>query len=518
MPTKIIDAETKRLLTLYEDVEQEITGKLNQALLKGNDLHYLQGMRKSVQESIKELKKGNKEWSRQTIPRVYTEGMTAAEIMIKDSGLAVKGGFGGLHKEAIQVLAENTDQILDNITNVIGRQTQDIYRNLALERVRGTVVGYDTWQEVARNYRIRLAEQGITGFTDRAGRKWNMKSYAQMVARTTTMEAHLQGTNNRLLEQGHDLIKISSHNSSCPLCSPWQGRILSLSGKSKKHPSLAEARDAGLFHPNCRHAYGLYIDLDEEIKKTERSIKGMQKRRDAKKEQSGGNKKTIIPKLQIPKKKKIQDKQRAMQLANNDTARLTTVRTLGEEGQSVQLLQAVEYDTAKQAMTLDRMTGLAEQIPEVLLKDVRRIKILDVPNERDAYWAKRYNMPGFKSFATGGMSGEITFYGVGTQAYSDTKYLHTLYHESAHCFDGTRGYDLTRKIIADGKPEWVHICEKDALINQQYRYVSSYARSSNAPAEDFADSVATYFQNPSSFEQAYPNRTKKIKELFALKD
>jgi len=94
---------------------------------------------------------------------------------------------------------------------------------------------------------------------------WNMRTYTEMVARTTTMEAHLQGTANRLVEQGHDLVKVSTHRGACPLCEPWQGEILSITGKTKGYPTLEEAKAAGLFHPNCRHAYGLYIDLEKEI-------------------------------------------------------------------------------------------------------------------------------------------------------------------------------------------------------------------------------------------------------------
>lgn len=35
---------------------------------------------------------------------------------------------------------------------------------------------------------------------------------------------------------------------------------------------LEEAKAAGLFHPNCRHAYSLHIDLDKEIEELEREL------------------------------------------------------------------------------------------------------------------------------------------------------------------------------------------------------------------------------------------------------
>jgi len=39
--------------------------------------------------------------------------------------------------------------------------------------------------------------------------------------------------------------------------------------KTPGYPTLEEAREAGLFHPNCRHAYGLYLDIDAEIRREE---------------------------------------------------------------------------------------------------------------------------------------------------------------------------------------------------------------------------------------------------------
>jgi len=189
--------------------------------------------------------------------------------MLKDAGIAIKAGFGAIHQQAAQVLAENAYQRLEDVVQVIGRQVNDIYREMALENVRGTVVGYDTWKQTARRYREQLAERGVTGFKDRSGRMWNMRTYCEMHARTVCMEAHLQGTANRLVEQGHDLIKVSTHRGACPLCEPWQGKVLSITGKTKGYPTLEDAKAAKLFHPRCRHAYGLYIDLDKEIEEPE---------------------------------------------------------------------------------------------------------------------------------------------------------------------------------------------------------------------------------------------------------
>ena len=269
------DAEINRLVKFYEQAEREILDRINRALLRGNQTEYLQAMKQNVEAILQQLREGNRTWCTEAIPRVYSEGLRNADIMLKDIGASTSAAFGAIHQQAAQVLAENTYQRLEDVVQVIGRQVNDIYRELALENVRGTVVGYDTWKQTARRFREQLAERGVTGFKDRSGRMWNMRRYAEMVARTTTMEAHLQGTANRLVEQGHDLIKVSTHRGACPLCEPWQGKILSITGKTEGYPTLEEAKAAGLFHPNCRHAYGLYIDLDKEIEELEAEERGI---------------------------------------------------------------------------------------------------------------------------------------------------------------------------------------------------------------------------------------------------
>jgi hypothetical protein len=263
------DAEINRLVKFYEQAEREILDRINRALLRANKTEYLVQMRRNVLAILEQLREGNRTWCTEAIPRVYSQGLYSADAMLKDAGAIVKAGFGAIHQQAAQVLAENAYQRFEDVVQVIGRQVNDIYRELALENVRGTVVGYDTWKQTARRYRDQLAERGVTGFKDRTGRMWNMRTYTEMHARTVCMEAHLQGTANRLVEQGHDLIKVSTHRGSCPLCEPWQGKVLSITGKTKGYPTLEEAKAAKLFHPRCRHAYGLYIDLDKEIEELE---------------------------------------------------------------------------------------------------------------------------------------------------------------------------------------------------------------------------------------------------------
>lgn len=269
---RLSESEAERLVKFYAEAEREILDRLNRALLRGNKTEYLAQMKKNIEAILADLRAGSRTWCEEAIPRVYSQGLYSANAMLENAGVALKVGFGSIHQQAAQVLAENTFQSLDHVAQVIGRRSTGIYRTLALENIRGSVVGYDTWKQVAQRYREQLAERGVTGFRDAANRNWNMRTYAEMVARTSTMQAHLEGTANRLAEQGHDLIKVSSHRGSCEKCLPWQGKILSLTGKTEGYPTLDEAKAAGLFHVNCRHAYSLHIDLDKEIEELEKDL------------------------------------------------------------------------------------------------------------------------------------------------------------------------------------------------------------------------------------------------------
>ncbi len=251
MPNRqLSEAQARRLIQLYTDAEREILTEYNKALLKGNDLKNLTALKNNVAAIRKDLLAGGRTWCEEAVSTVYQAAM--AEV---DKGLVAEIAFGAIHQQAMQVLAENAYARLQDVDLVIGRRADDVYRNLALEAVRGDVAGYQTWKQTAKRYREMLAEKGITGFKDAAGREWNMRSYTEMVARTTTREVMINGTANRLLEHGQDLAEITggSAKNTCEICKGWTGRIVSLTGKTPGYPTLDDARAAGLFHPRCTH-------------------------------------------------------------------------------------------------------------------------------------------------------------------------------------------------------------------------------------------------------------------------
>lgn len=258
-PSPLNDAQARRLAQLYSDGEKEILREVNRLLLKSPESYSL-AWQKTILARVREVRSqllaGAKTWTEEAVPSSYMRGMEWAD---KDplSGNEVLASFGKIHTEAVNVLAENTYNRLADVDNVIGRKTEDIFRQVALENVRGSVIGYETTKRAAKRIREELSERGITGFTAKNGVNWNLSRYAKMLAQETTNQAFRAGTINRLESKGHDLVRISSHSGACKLCTPWEGRTLSLSGGDKDYPSLDEARGAGLMHVGCLHVISL---------------------------------------------------------------------------------------------------------------------------------------------------------------------------------------------------------------------------------------------------------------------
>lgn len=94
--------------------------------------------------------------------------------------------------------------------------------------------------------------QAFTGIVDKAGRRWNLGTYSEMVARTKVMQAHIKGTAEQGFELGYHLYIISSHNA-IDACSKWEGIVISV-GEDLGYPDYFDiAASNECFHPNCKH-------------------------------------------------------------------------------------------------------------------------------------------------------------------------------------------------------------------------------------------------------------------------
>ncbi|WP_448807473.1 phage minor capsid protein [Aminobacterium colombiense] len=267
MSLDAIETQTKRLLKVYRQAEAEIEKEMQRLVMMsektGKDYEQLKGlanMQKNIKSILNDLAQVNAQWTEEAVTQIYSNAVYEARAELYGIEAVMSGGFDAVHQHAAQILAETVHSRLADVITTIGRKTRDIFRVVQLDAsLVGSSLGYETWKQTRDKILANLKRSGITGFVDRLGRQWNMNTYSEMLARTALMDVHLEGKKREFIGLREDLVIVSSHPGACELCKPYEGKILSLSGATPGYASLDEAEDHGLFHPNCRHNFELWI-------------------------------------------------------------------------------------------------------------------------------------------------------------------------------------------------------------------------------------------------------------------
>jgi hypothetical protein len=196
------------------------------------------------------------------ITTAYTTGQLSAA---KDLGVAFKTKNKNI--PAIRNLMLDAKRVQQVTGLKIASSAPMIYQQTITNASQRMLGGAQTRKAAAAEALADFADDGVTGFTDKAGRNWNLVSYAEMATRTMAGRAVVSGHIDELLDIGHDLVQVSSADEDCPLCSPWDDAILSSDGSTAPGDydgytvagSMDDATEAGLFHPNCRHDVNVFI-------------------------------------------------------------------------------------------------------------------------------------------------------------------------------------------------------------------------------------------------------------------
>lgn len=177
---------------------------------------------------------------------------------------------------AVDRLGEELLGVLRPVTTAALRASTDLYQRVVADAAATVLTGAATRLDATQTAVTRLSESGLAGFRDSAGRNWNLETYSEMATRSAAGRAAVDGHVDQLQLSGLDLVVVSDAPRECPLCAPWEGKVLSLGGtvgSVVERPSvvggapvrvavagtLAEARSAGLMHPNCRHSVSAYL-------------------------------------------------------------------------------------------------------------------------------------------------------------------------------------------------------------------------------------------------------------------
>lgn len=227
----------------------------------------LQGYYSTINDEIEE-----------TIRQAYQLGESEQEIeLLKaiqegfkvDMANTMQGAFFKINEGKLNALIKATTEDMSKAENAILRMTDDVYRQTIFKAQMFYNSGASTlWKAVDMATKDFLSA-GINCIQYKNGARVNIASYSEMALRTANKRANLMGSANKREEWGIHTVKVSSHNSACPMCIQWQGKVYiddvygagtKEESKKSKYPLLSEAVKGGMFHPNCKNGCSTYYE------------------------------------------------------------------------------------------------------------------------------------------------------------------------------------------------------------------------------------------------------------------
>lgn len=183
---------------------------------------------------------------------------------------------------------------LDSAFEQVAMKTQNMsfqhikaLRSLTADVTRQMSVTGATRREVSKVLLERAMDIPGFEFIDKAGTKWPLKSYFNTLARTELMTAARASYDDKVTDEGFDVMKLTTSGNCCEKCARFEGRLFSLTGATPGLPTKQNLIDAGVFHPNCTHSYSLVPDFIRERDYDEKGIRKKHEPDDSGK--SGGN-------------------------------------------------------------------------------------------------------------------------------------------------------------------------------------------------------------------------------------
>lgn len=247
--TKLTKTYQEAFVTIYNEIEGATAfGAANRRAILAQ-----------IDAVLVELNVDTQEFIKTTIPKYYKDGATAAVAQLQQIfvPVGIKTGYNRLHNEAINALVDDTAKSFGDSMATVKRNTRramtDAVKETITQKLATGTIGGATTRQIQRNLIATLRENGFDALVDKAGRGWTLDRYTEMLIRTKAVEARNTGLLNRLVENNVDLVVVSQHGAK-DACGPWEGKILSVTGQTGGYPTILNATNAGLFHPNCKHA------------------------------------------------------------------------------------------------------------------------------------------------------------------------------------------------------------------------------------------------------------------------
>lgn len=217
----------------------------------------------------------------QSVIEVSEKGVSTSDIPEQpplDTPTAIPSDhFFGVNTPKMKRLMDDITTLEKTVETAAVRNMDDVYRTTVNKAQLMMNAGELTLTKAIDLATREFLDKGINCIVYADGRRVNIADYVRMALRTTSTRATLQGVAKRFSELGYDTVLISQYGGCSETCEPYQGKVYIDDvftiwngersgdfGKSnycdKWFMLLSVAIRGGLFHPNCRHTMGQYIE------------------------------------------------------------------------------------------------------------------------------------------------------------------------------------------------------------------------------------------------------------------
>lgn len=375
----------KDIAKIFEEMELRLIASLKRNLSRHKAEEQKEGFKWSAwqAEKLKNIDKFRKEnqdilgeyidvidkETRQLMIEQFREGEQVAEqsvIEASEKGANIlntptaipSDHFFGVNTPKMKRLMDDITTLEKTVETAAVRNMDDVYRTTVNKAQLMMNAGKLTLTKAIDLATREFLDKGINCIVYAGGRRVNIADYVRMALRTTSTRATLQGAAKRFAELGYDTVLISQYGGCSETCEPYQGKVYIDDvftiwngeksgdfGKSnycdKCFMLLSVAIRGGLFHPNCRHTMGQYIDGLTKIPKP-------------------------IPAEKIKKQRALEEKQRAME---------RSIRALKRKVEGTQDEQKVKEYKHKLREEQGKLREFIKEHDDVLRRDYSREKI-----------------------------------------------------------------------------------------------------------------------------------------------
>lgn len=257
--TKTTPPEVLALKTQYEQAGAELWKKVAAAQMGGKASQFYEDMAKAADAQVAALDEFTTKWAGTLVVGNHAKAKKAVLEAVQQEVVPLSSI--AVNPKAAAIVAENIADTFTQANHFAGRRFLDVVREATLQSIGQKTLQGLTLRETKALILEQFTKSGVLVIADRRGRSIPLPAYAEMVARSTYAEIVNTATVDEMVEVGGDLVQMSDHASTCPICALYEGRVYSINGKTKGYPRLEKVFSGGYanIHPNCIHTLTPYF-------------------------------------------------------------------------------------------------------------------------------------------------------------------------------------------------------------------------------------------------------------------